>query len=187
MMGVAVEISGASGMAEDERVEDPPHLRLLREQWEETGDTAGWMMRSTPGLPLAWPPRGRRPRLAWYGFAYGYPTPMVADGTDVAAPWGRVEQVTRGRLEDLRFTRLSEVVVPAGIQGVRPMSVDESDRLDRLADAQRAVASARTAGSVSSTHAAAYQQWRDFNGAVVHQLPEEHGPFLRWIAEHASM
>lgn len=171
----------------DEAVDLAPNLRLLRSHWSQVNERAGWSPQFTPGLPATWP--DRRPRLVWYGFAYGYtrfPPDHLVDAMEVGCLWGRVEQrIEAGGETVLEYTALSETVEPVGVQGVHPVGPDHGSRADALARAERRVAK-RPARRIGRRAIAAYAEWLSNHGTAAGLLPPEHAPFIGWIRSRAG-
>ena len=133
---------------------------------------------------MTWPPRGRPPRMAWYGFAYGTAASSrgVVDAVDVGCLWGKVEGPRPGRPgQQLGYSSLSPTIERVGLQGVRPLEPGEIEELDRLPAAERRIGSARFVMLVRPRDVAAYTRWLMANGAAASQLPSIHDRFLDWL------
>lgn len=166
---------------------EPVHVRLLRSHWPEIANTEGWSPQFTPGLPATWPPRGRPPRLVWYGFAYGRfnPTSLV-DAVEVGSLWGRVVQIGAGASPTYDYELLTRRVEPLGVQGVRPMSAEEISAAEDLPRAEHKLASTRFPRLFRHPFAGPYASWLSTNGVIAARLRPTHGAFLDWIGSRSN-
>ena len=95
--------------------------------WSAIPNRAGWDPLVSPAFPSRWPPPNGTGKIVRYAFAIRI-RPGVADGAEVAAPWGRSTLDGEGRLV---VERLTTRLQPLGIQGVRPLSAVEITLLDQ--------------------------------------------------------
>lgn len=101
---------------------------IIQKEWpkisvESKRQNLRWSYRLTPPIPSTWPVSNKS-KITTYAFAAGM-DPELRDGEVIAAPWGQVEY-TVGDIESLRFVQIASKVSELKIQGVRPLSTEES-------------------------------------------------------------
>ncbi|WP_338665659.1 hypothetical protein VQH23_10875 [Pararoseomonas sp. SCSIO 73927] len=142
--------------------------------WAALGPAArGWSLLASPAFPVAWPPQGS---LRRYAFAYRH-RPSLADGVEVAAPWAAAE-TGPGTLG--RIISLSSELTPLGIQGVRPLSGEETRLIGREAEVARILLAPPDEAGAALVRAF-HCNWASRNGLGARAIAPHHPAFIAWL------
>jgi len=105
-------------------------------------------------------------------------------GGYVAAPWGRVEVDPRGT-GGPKFRRLSEKLREIGIQGVRPLTQEETAIFQKEAAAEAYLATLTSLTDKNEKDVRMLRQyfctWCQFNGHIVREICPAHEEFFLWL------
>jgi hypothetical protein len=170
-----------------------PFTQVLDSEWKKTISAmhessptpafVSWDYYVSPPFPALWPP-GADQRLYHYIYAMGLNPQSLADGTYISAPWGRLEIQRKGNTPPI-FFRLEHELRKIGIQGVHPLSREESmiyKKKDVAETYLRALASLP-----DDTHKDVgvlreyYCTWCRHNGAIAEEVRARHIPFFTWL------
>jgi hypothetical protein len=143
-----------------------------------------WEPRTSPGIPVTWPPQEGHPELDYYISAAGRNPSKLMDGEWYTGPWGRIHANFKARRFEFVPLGLPERL---GTQGVRPLREDEV-RIFRDSGVQMDLAKALADGSVPQNLAARirdyYLLWRHTHG-VARLIRPLHEEFFRWLESPA--
>ncbi len=104
------------------------------------------------------------------------------DGVRVAAPWARIEKPIYD-LESANITFIADEIKPIGIQGVRPISTDEMNRVtipiesELIAFAQFPNLNADAETLIRDF----YREWLRDNGVFAQAIRTWHSEFFQWL------
>lgn len=140
-----------------------------------------WVYRFTPPLPLLWPPKASH-NMVFYGYPQGLTPGPLADGEHIGEPWVKVE-VVAARAPRVRV--LLEEIKSLGIQGVRPLSKDET-RMERhqeqgprlVTELARLPKNDEPAVEKIRSY---YCMWIRHNGVIAKHLAGTHADFFEWL------
>lgn len=120
----------------------------------------GWGPCLTTPLPLYWPPL-ERGVVVWYCYAQRM-QPGLMDGVEISAPWARL--ILQNTEVQPALQRLTEVIEPLGIQGVRPID----PAMLRTAPLSQPLSQMIQRGQTCDHEAIAkaLNGWREFNGRI---------------------
>jgi len=173
-----------------------PFTQVLDSEWKKTNPVSqpphstkaipafvSWDYYVSPPVPAQWPP-GADQRLYYYIYAMGVNPQSLADGTYISAPWGRIEMQSKGNTPP-KFFRLPHELREIGIQGVRPLSREESMVYEKKDAAETYLRS--LASLPDDTHKDVgvlreyYCTWYRHNGAIAEEIRAQHLPFFTWL------
>jgi hypothetical protein len=170
-----------------------PFTQVLDSEWKKTNPVSrpatampvfeSWNYYVSPPFPAQWPP-GADQRLYYYIYAMGLNPQSLKDGTYVSAPWGRIEMQSKGNTPP-KFFRLAHELREIGIQGVRPLSREESMVYEKK-DIAETYLHALTS-LPDDTHKDAgvlreyYCTWSMNNGVIAEEIRNQHIPFFTWL------
>jgi hypothetical protein len=114
----------------------------------------------------------------------GFNPQSLADGTYVTAPWGRIEMHSKGNIPS-KFLRLSRKLREIGIQGVRPLSREETLVYEKkdVAETYLGVLASlpddiqKDVGVLREY----YCTWCRHNGVISEEIRTQHIPFFVWL------
>ena len=168
---------------------------LLDAQWEKVkpaitlkaGEDPGlsvfWQYRISPPFPSRWPPDASL-QLIYYVYAGGLSPRSLVDGEYVAAPWGRVEVDRKGK-NSPKFILFNNKIKEIGIQGVRPLNIEEKAAYENRESAEAFLANLTALPDKKDKSAAElrryYCMWAKFNGAIIPELRSLHEAFFQWL------
>ena len=139
----------------------PEIISKIETQWKkvDTGDIS-WRYIISPPFPVNWPEKDQQ---YFYVYAAGQDIrKMIADGEYTAAPWARIESSSSGQ----KLVILSKKLKNIGIQGVRPLTDEES----KIA--------AKQSGGIQKDY---YCLWIKNNGVIAEKIKPSHESFFRWL------
>ena len=168
---------------------------LLDAQWEKVkpaitlkaGEDPGlsvfWQYSISPPFPSRWPPDASL-QLIYYVYAGGLSPRSLADGEYVAAPWGRVEVDRKGK-NSPKFIPLTNKIKRIGIQGVRPLSEEETATYENKESTEAFLANLTALPDKKEKSTAGlrkyYCTWAKLNGAIVTEIGSFHRGFFKWL------
>ena len=171
--------------------ESHPFTTMLDAEWKEIQPRESlfspnpqeviWNYSVSPPFPAHWPPDGTSQHY-YYVFGTGVSPRTLADGVYIAAPWGRVEVQGAGYP---KFTRLTATLVEIGIQGVRPLTQEESSVYEMKETAEGCLRGltllpADTDRNVRSLREY-YCSWLGHNGVAAAEIRKLHIRFFDWL------
>ena len=150
---------------------------------EDPGLGVFWRYRISPPFPSHWPSDGSL-QLIYYVYAAGLSPRRLVDGEYVAASWGRVEVDPRAS-GGPKFMRLSEKLRELGIQGVRPLTQEETAIFQKEAVAEAYLATLTSLTDKNEKDVRMLRQyfctWCQFNGHIVREIRPAHEEFFLWL------
>ena len=196
VIGLAVlAITVITYLGHAQKMYNQPFKDLLDAQWEKVkpvvpirpGEDPGrgvfWEYRNSPPFPSRWPPDSSL-QLIYYVYAAGLSPHRLLDGEYVAAPWGLVEVDPRGSGEP-KFRPLSEKMREIGIQGVRPLTLEETAILQKEAAVGVCLTSITSLNDTNEKDLRMLHDyfctWCQFNGHIVREIRPAHEQFFRWL------
>ncbi|MFT3707988.1 MAG: hypothetical protein QM817_10065 [Archangium sp.] len=155
------------GSAPDATAQVEAVWKPLKPVEKPTSRPSGWSWRLTPALPAEWPPKSNAATVIRYAFAAAQ-DPLIRDGEPTTPPFASIEIAPD---DSVKVTALTKSLGATQIQGFKPITKDEADRLsaDLLEPAR--------AGQMSNLRVS-WCLWLKYNGVVGAQLKAKHAAFF---------
>lgn len=130
-----------------------------------------WSVRLTPAVPSRWTPRSNDAPVVRYAYAAAI-DPSLMDGERTSAPFAKLEIEADGTTT---VSKLSPVLGPLELQGVKPISRSEADLMaaDLIEPARK--------GQMSSMRVQ-WCTWKKYHGVVAQHLAAKHPAFFDALA-----
>lgn len=140
-----------------------------------------WTSRLTQPIPTNWT-GSRFEALDYYVYSRLF-DPNITCGERVSKAWLRIRRTPSGTAEP---EALSDRIEEAGIQGVRPLSIDENQIYNTWQNVslllrQRLVDHSKITAREADGIRKFYRLWRDCNGVIVEDTRCYHRSFFKWL------
>lgn len=152
--------------------------QLIEATWKDVQPKgSGWRYRVSPPFPVSWPASKDAP-IVFYVFATKLDPRHIMDGEHVAAPWAEIELDPKDTASP-KITIKKKRLVDLGIQGVRPLSKEETAAYKTMDIAQDAVIS--SSGKKNAVIRSAYCAWIKNNSVIFRQIEPVQRSFFDWL------